>query len=74
MTNMQKADQGLAAGELVHILWRCNECDSFISTHSLETVQMAVCPVCLESPLDYCGTFENITRLHEEDPVGGFQH
>lgn len=74
MTETQRTDCGLVSGELMHILWRCNECDSFISTHSPQIVQMVVCPVCCEAPLKYCGTFESITGLHDEDSVGEIQH
>ena len=67
MIGRQGMKRGLAKRELVHILWRCNECDSFISTHSVEIVHLNVCPVCSQDVLTYCGTFENITDVCGED-------
>jgi hypothetical protein len=74
MTDTQQAHGGLASSDLKHILWRCNECDSFISTHSLQIVQMVVCPVCLEAPLKYCGTFESITGSSDGDSAEELSH
>jgi len=74
MIETQEMNRDPEARELVHILWRCDACSSFISTHSAEIVHLSACPVCSEIPLKYCGTFENIAGLSEQDEPQGLLH
>jgi uncharacterized paraquat-inducible protein A len=41
-------------------LWRCEQCDSFISIHSVFIIDQAMCPACGTVQLKLCGTFDNI--------------
>lgn len=54
-------------------LWSCASCGSFVSIESLQPVHAAVCPACQGTPLNLCGTFEDILNMHgEHDPCGDY--
>jgi hypothetical protein len=44
-------------------LWRCETCNSFVSIHSAKKIEQAFCPVCKDSPLECCGSFQSILGL-----------
>ena len=48
-------------------LWKCAKCGSFISIESLRAVSISVCPVCQNSQLELCGTFQNFPTASTED-------
>ncbi len=37
-------------------LWHCQMCEAMITVHSVHAVQIAFCPLCRESELEFCGT------------------
>lgn len=48
-------------------LWHCEACNSFVSIHSARPVEQAMCPVCRNAPLEFCGRFESVLGLHFAD-------
>ena len=41
-------------------LWRCGQCDSLVSIHSVFILGEALCPACGTVQLELCGTFDNV--------------
>jgi uncharacterized paraquat-inducible protein A len=37
-------------------LWHCTQCDSFVTIHCANRVETALCPICVDSELEQCGT------------------
>jgi len=52
-----------AASPLRASLWRCEICNSFVSIHSPQVVEHALCPACRTASLEFCGSFESILGL-----------
>jgi hypothetical protein len=48
-------------------LWRCERCNSFVSIHSPQIVEQAVCPACREWSLELCGSFQSILGVQFAD-------
>jgi uncharacterized paraquat-inducible protein A len=48
-------------------LWRCDQCNSFISIHSAQFVNEAFCPTCGDAPLEFCGSFGSILGIQFAD-------
>jgi rubrerythrin len=48
-------------------LWRCEGCNSFVSIHSPQTVEQALCPICKSAALEFCGSFQSILGLQFAD-------
>jgi uncharacterized paraquat-inducible protein A len=48
-------------------LWRCGQCNSFISIHSAQFVDQALCPTCGNVPLEFCGSFGSILGIQFAD-------
>jgi hypothetical protein len=46
--------------ELKGTLWFCGRCHSFITVHSAKAIDEALCPICMDAELDFCGTVESI--------------
>jgi uncharacterized paraquat-inducible protein A len=57
----------LATQTLHAALWRCDKCDSYIAIHSPQMVETAICPLCGDVPLGFCGSFQNILGLQFAD-------
>ena len=53
-------DYSVARANIAGTLWRCEECDSFVSIHCTKPVNEPMCPTCAECLLDFCGTFDSI--------------
>jgi hypothetical protein len=45
---------------LASSLWRCEVCETFVSIHSAQIVVQASCPICCDSQLKFCGSFDQI--------------
>ena len=41
-------------------LWHCSRCDAFLSIRSTQLGDAALCPVCGEVALEFCGKLSNI--------------
>ncbi len=41
-------------------LWYCSRCNSFVTVHSVQRVDQALCPVCVDMELEFCGKFASI--------------
>jgi hypothetical protein len=48
-------------------LWRCHRCNSFIAIHSQSKVVLPICPMCIDSAIDFCGPLPRILRLEVAD-------
>lgn len=48
-------------------LWRCDQCNSFISIHSAQVVDEAFCPSCRDVPLEFCGAFGSVLGIQFAD-------
>jgi hypothetical protein len=46
--------------EMTSTLWHCQRCDSFVSIHSAKVIHETFCPMCFDSELEFCGTFESL--------------
>jgi len=42
--------------ELKGTLWHCAQCDSFITIHCAKAIYHALCPICMDGPLEICET------------------
>jgi hypothetical protein len=60
MINAGIADHADVQPELKGTLWRCEKCLAFISIHSVIRVDEALCPSCMDIPLEFCGMFDSI--------------
>ena len=63
MLNMEITDSCASVRQQHATLWRCDQCNAFISIHSVFILDEALCPVCGTVQLELCGTFENILGL-----------
>ena len=41
-------------------LWFCSQCNAFIAIHTVDAVEEAYCPACVEMPLEFCGKSNNL--------------
>jgi len=41
-------------------LWHCARCNSFVTVHSVKRVEEALCPICADAELEFCGNFASI--------------
>lgn len=48
-------------------LWRCNQCNSFVSIHSALKVDDAFCPACADASMEFCGTFASVLGIQFAD-------
>lgn len=48
--------------ELNGSFWHCAQCNSFVTVHSVKSVDKALCPVCADAELEFCGSFDSILR------------
>jgi hypothetical protein len=48
-------------------LWYCNHCNALISIQSVRVVNEAICPACVEAPLEFCGRFSGFPGLQFVD-------
>jgi hypothetical protein len=48
-------------------LWRCKRCDSFVSIHSPQIVEQALCPIWGIPSLEFCRTFQSVLGLQFAD-------
>ena len=48
-------------------LWYCNHCSALVSIQSSQTVHDAICPACVEAPLEFCGRFTGIPGVQFGD-------
>jgi len=48
-------------------LWRCSNCSSLVSIYARGPVNEAFCPVCVEMPLELCGTIGCFASLQVAD-------
>ena len=48
-------------------LWRCDQCNSFVSIHSAQLVDEALCPACGDELLEFCGTVGSILGVQFAD-------
>lgn len=46
-------------------LWHCAQCDALVTIQSPHIVGEAFCPVCVQAPLEYCGSFNGIPNLQK---------
>ena len=44
-------------------LWLCQRCAALISIYSLESIDLAVCPICCEVTMDSLGSFETVLGI-----------
>jgi rubrerythrin len=48
-------------------LWRCNQCNSFVSIHSPLKVDDACCPACGDTSMEFCGAFASVLGIQFAD-------
>jgi Zn-finger nucleic acid-binding protein len=53
--------------ELKPTLWHCHRCAALIVIYSSEMIEMAICPICCDVPLDPRGSFETILGITSEE-------
>lgn len=56
---MGVTDYPVAKPELKGTLWNCEKCHSFVSIHSAQEMNEALCPHCMDI-LEFCGTFDSL--------------
>jgi hypothetical protein len=69
MLNMAIMNQRTTAPQMQvdATLWRCDQCNSFVSIHSAQYVDQAFCPTCGNVPLEFCGSFASILGIDFAD-------
>jgi hypothetical protein len=63
MLNLEVTNIDAATRRPIATLWHCGHCQAFISIHSAHALSEAFCPVCVEMPLEFCGSFNNIPEF-----------
>jgi hypothetical protein len=65
ISGLSKADHKKSAltEELQATLWRCGKCNSFIAIHSQYPVLQAICPICIDGTIEFCGPLPAILEL-----------
>jgi uncharacterized paraquat-inducible protein A len=53
--------------QLPTTLWHCDQCDAFISIHSVQVLDQACCPACSDVLLEFCGTIGSIPGIQFAD-------
>jgi hypothetical protein len=56
-----------AVSPLSGSLWRCERCNLFVSIHSPQIVEQALCRACGTTSLEFCGSFQSIVGLQFAD-------
>ncbi len=64
LTSIGKTD---STGDLQATLWRCDSCKSFIAIHSQYPVLRPICPMCIDSAIEFCGPLPGILALQFAD-------
>lgn len=67
MKTLTRCNELAATLELEASLWRCERCNSFIAIHSRNNVVLPICPMCVDSTIEYCGTLPRILGLQVAD-------
>jgi len=49
--------------EMYATLWRCEQCNSFVSIHSALKVNDAFCPTCGEPSMEFCGSVASVLGI-----------
>jgi len=44
-------------------LWRCEKCSSLITIHSRRSVVLPVCPICIDSTIEFCAPMPSTLAL-----------
>ena len=60
MFNMEITNSCASVPQQRATLWRCGQCNSFVSIHSVFVLDEALCPACGFVQLELCGTFDNV--------------
>ena len=63
MLNMEIKNSCAPVPQQHATLWRCDQCNSFVSIHSVFVLDEALCPACGFVQLELCGTFDNTLGL-----------
>ena len=53
--------------ELEATLWHCERCSSFIAIHTRSQVVLPICPICVDSTIEFYGPLPQILRLQVAD-------
>jgi len=56
MLNLGAASASSISKGKLTTLWRCSKCEAFISINSVYRIDETFCPVCVEIPLEFCGS------------------
>jgi uncharacterized paraquat-inducible protein A len=67
MLNVGVTNSPVPAPQQHATLWRCGQCDSLVSIHSMFILDEASCPACGTAQLELCGTFDGILGLRFAD-------
>ena len=60
MLNMATTNSRVPVPQQHGTLWRCGQCDSLVSIHTVFLLHEALCPACGTVQLELCGTFDNV--------------
>jgi len=60
MYNLVTRESPTNRPQLNGTLWHCARCNSFVTVHSVKRVDEALCPVCADAELEFCGNFDSI--------------
>jgi hypothetical protein len=60
MLNLESRDYWPKRPDLNCTVWHCYRCGSFVSVHSNKVVNEALCPLCFDIELEFCGSFASI--------------
>ena len=67
MLNMGITNSRIPAPQQHGTLWRCGQCDSLVSIHTVFLLHEALCPACGMVQLELCGTFDNVLGKQSAD-------
>lgn len=67
MRTLTPCGDSAARLELEATLWRCERCGSFIAIHSRQEVVLPICPMCVDTAIEFCGPLPSILGFQVAD-------
>jgi len=67
MLNLEIKNSASAFPQPGTTLWHCDLCDAFISIHSAQILRAALCPVCGDVTLEFCGRVNSMPGIQFGD-------
>jgi uncharacterized paraquat-inducible protein A len=67
MLNLDISNRHTTLPQLGTTLWHCGQCNAFISIHSAQLLDAALCPGCGKVRLEFCGRLTSIPGIQFGD-------